>query len=110
MPSQFRHYDWQNSLGNLSVLGTGGFHKIKDVDKSRTSKHIKAFMDMSVDYSDLKLIELEAVGIAWQVIECDNEMNKWVAGIYIPYIKDNEILSLSKDRNNKQQLLLLHHE
>lgn len=70
------------------------FHKIKGVEKSRTSQLMKVFMDMSVDYPQLKLIALGAVGTARQVIEYDNEMNNRVAEIFIPYMDATEIYSI----------------
>ena len=70
------------------------FHKIKGQEKTRTSQLMKVFMDMSVDYPDLKLIALGAVGTARHVIEYDREMNNRVSEIYIPYMEDSEILSI----------------
>jgi energy-coupling factor transporter ATP-binding protein EcfA2 len=68
------------------------FHKIKGQEKVRTSQLMKVFMDMSVDYEDLKLIALGAVGTARQVIEYDREMNNRVAEIFIPNMQPGEIL------------------
>src|ERR1043165_5683326 len=67
------------------------FHKIKGNEKTKTSQLMKVFMDMSLDYADLKLIALGAVNTARQVIEFDREMNNRVAEIYIPYMSESEI-------------------
>jgi len=70
------------------------FHKIKGTEKNRTSQLMKIFMDMSVDYPDLKLISLGAVNTARLVIEYDREMNNRVSEIYIPYMTELEIQSI----------------
>jgi energy-coupling factor transporter ATP-binding protein EcfA2 len=80
------------------------FHKIKGVEKTRISQLMKVFMDMSVDYPDLKLIALGAVNTARQVVEYDREMNNRVAEIYIPYMSESEIESII---NSGEKLLNL---
>ena len=67
------------------------FHKISGREKTKTSQIMKVFMDMAVDYAELKLIALGAVGTARQVIEYDKEMNNRVSEILIPYMKEIEI-------------------
>ncbi|MBP2282068.1 GTPase SAR1 family protein [Flavobacterium sp. CG_23.5] len=67
------------------------FHKIKGVDRIKTSQLMKVFMDMSEEFENLKIIALGAVGTARQVIEYDVEMNNRVAEIFIPYMKPQEI-------------------
>lgn len=70
------------------------FHKIKGSDKIKASQIMKVFMDMSLEYPELKLIAIGAVGTARQVVEYDFEMNNRVAEIYIPYMNDDEIKSI----------------
>ena len=67
------------------------FHKIKGEEKTRASQIMKVFMDMSLEYSDLKLIAIGAVGTARQVVEYDNEMNNRVSEVFVPYMSDDEI-------------------
>ncbi len=70
------------------------FHKIKGAEKVKVSQLMKIFMDMSVDYEDLKVIALGAVGTARQVIHYDKEMSNRVSEIHIPYMKDAEIQAI----------------
>lgn len=70
------------------------FHKIKGEEKTRASQIMKVFMDMSLDYPDLKLIAIGAVGTARQVVEYDTEMNNRVSEVYIPYMSNYEIESI----------------
>ena len=76
------------------------FHKIKGVEKTKTSQLMKVFMDMSLDYSELKLIAIGAVGTARQVVEYDNEMNNRISEIFIPYMNDDEIKQIIKYGEN----------
>ncbi|MBU6121728.1 hypothetical protein [Hymenobacter siberiensis] len=80
------------------------FHKIKGAEKTKTSQLMKVFMDMSVDFPDLKLIAIGAVGTARHVIEYDKEMNNRVSEIFIPYMDEKEILSIIE---NGEKLLNL---
>lgn len=70
------------------------FHKIKGEEKTRASQIMKVFMDMSLEYSDLKLIAIGAVGTARQVVEYDIEMNNRVSEVFVPYMSDDEIESI----------------
>lgn len=67
------------------------FHKVKTDDKKKISQMMKIFMDMSFDYSELKIIALGAVGTARQVVEYDIEMKNRIAEIFVPYMQDEEI-------------------
>ncbi|SIR32390.1 hypothetical protein SAMN05421545_3129 [Pontibacter lucknowensis] len=80
------------------------FHKIKGADKTRTSQLMKVFMDMSLDYPELKLIAIGAVGTARQVIEYDKEMNNRVAEISVPYMSNSEIISIITNGEEKLNL------
>lgn len=70
------------------------FHKINGSEKARASQIMKIFMDMSLEYPELKVVAIGAVGTARQVIECDNEMNNRVSEIFVPYMNDKEIESI----------------
>ncbi len=70
------------------------FHKINGEEKTRASQIMKIFMDMSLDYPDLKVIAIGAVGTARQVVDYDNEMNNRVSEIHIPYMSNEEIKSI----------------
>lgn len=76
------------------------FHKIKGTEKSRASQIMKIFMDMSLEYPELKLIAIGAVGTARQVVEYDFEMNNRVSEIFIPYMNDYEIESIIESGEN----------
>ncbi|ALJ00167.1 hypothetical protein [Rufibacter tibetensis] len=80
------------------------FHKILREDKAKTSQLMKVFMDMSVDYEDLKIVAIGAVGTARQVVEYNHEMNNRVAEIYVPYMTSSEIESII---TNGEKLLKL---
>lgn len=70
------------------------FHKIKEDEKSKTSQLMKVFMDMSLEYDDVKIIAIGALGTARQVVEYDKEMNNRVSEIFVPYMSDNEISNI----------------
>lgn len=70
------------------------FHKINGEEKSRASQIMKIFMDMSLNYPDLKVIAIGAVGTARQVVDYDHEMDNRVAEIQIPYMSNEEIKSI----------------
>ena len=63
-----------------SFIGSAGccwvledFHKIDDGEKKKLSQIMKIFMDMAVDYNDLKIIAIGAVGTAREVVAYDSE-------------------------------------
>jgi GTPase SAR1 family protein len=70
------------------------FHKIKGEEKTRASQIMKVFMDMSLEYPNLKLIAIGAVGTARQVVNYDKEMNNRVSEVFIPYMSNPEIESI----------------
>jgi len=55
---------------------------------------MKVFMDMSLDYDEVKIIAIGALGTARQVIEYDQEMNNRVSEIFVPYMSDKEISNI----------------
>jgi len=67
------------------------FHKIDKSEKTKLAQAMKLFMDMSDDYSELKIIAIGAVDTAREVVEYDLEMSDRVAQIYVPLMKDTEI-------------------
>ncbi|OPC53554.1 hypothetical protein BAY07_16015 [Elizabethkingia bruuniana] len=80
------------------------FHKIKKEEKSKTSQLMKVFMDMSLEYPEVKLIAIGALGTARQVVEYDKEMNNRVTEVFVPYMRDNEIIDIIE---NGEKLLNL---
>jgi hypothetical protein len=52
---------------------------------------MKVFMDESVDYEDIKIIALGAVGTAKEIVQYDREMQNRVAEIYVPLLNESEL-------------------
>jgi energy-coupling factor transporter ATP-binding protein EcfA2 len=67
------------------------FHKIVGENKTKIAQLMKVFMDMSVNYDELKIIAIGAVSTARQVVEYDNELTGRVSEIKVPIMKDFEI-------------------
>lgn len=67
------------------------FHKVEPKEKVKIAQSMKVFMDTSVEYPDVKMIVIGAVGTARQVVEYDNEMANRVAEIHVPLMKEYEI-------------------
>jgi len=67
------------------------FHKIKDEEKTKLAQVMKMFMDMSVEFNELKIVAVGAVETARQVIQYDQEMKNRVAEIQVPLMDDDEI-------------------
>lgn len=67
------------------------FHKIEPPEKRKLAQVMKVFMDMSDEFSVLKIIAIGAVGTARQVVEYNAEMRNRVAEIYVPLMTDVEI-------------------
>ena len=70
------------------------FHKIPEQEKKKLAQTMKIFMDMAVDYSDLKIIAIGAVGTARQVVAYDREMQRRVSEILVPLMTAKEIESI----------------
>src|SRR5690606_1084042 len=60
-------------------------------EKQALSQLMKVFMDLSDDYSDLKIIALGAVDTARQVIDYDKEMRNRVSEIQVSLMTEDEI-------------------
>ena len=67
------------------------FHKMPEEEKVKLSQIMKVFMDMSIDYPNLKIIALGAVNTARQVVQYDPEMKNRVSEIYVPLMSENEL-------------------
>jgi len=67
------------------------FHKVSEEEKTNLSQSMKVFMDSSVDYPELKIIAIGAVGTARQVIEYDPEMKDRVSEIFVPLMTNSQI-------------------
>ncbi|HCI2746159.1 TPA: hypothetical protein NO335_004154, partial [Pseudomonas aeruginosa] len=67
------------------------FHKIDSSEKQKLSQLLKVFMDLAVEYKNLKIICLGAVDTARQVVDYDEEMKERVAEIHVPLMNDEEI-------------------
>lgn len=70
------------------------FHKIKGEEKIKAAQLMKVFMDMSMDYENLKIIAIGAVGSAREVVQYDKEMNNRITEIYVSYMQPEEILKI----------------
>lgn len=70
------------------------FHKIEEKEKVKLSQIMKIFMDLSMDYPDLKLIAIGAVGTAREVVKYDPEMKQRVAEIFVPLMNDQEVAKI----------------
>lgn len=70
------------------------FHKIDASEKAQLSQLMKVFMDMSDDFTDLKIVALGAVDTARQVVEYDDEMRNRVAEISVPLMSAEEITAI----------------
>jgi len=67
------------------------FHKITGDDKVKISQLMKIFMDMAVDYPELKIIALGAVGTAREVVLYDHELNNRVSEVLVKPMEKDEI-------------------
>lgn len=70
------------------------FHKIDVSEKIRLSQLMKVFMDMSDEFTDLKIVALGAVDTARQVVEYDDEMRNRIAEISVPLMSSEEITAI----------------
>ncbi len=67
------------------------FHKIDSEEKTKLAQLMKVFMDLSDEYSDLKIVAIGAVNTARQVVQYDDEMRNRVAEIHVALMTENEI-------------------
>jgi len=66
------------------------FHKITGEHKTKISQLMKIFMDMAVDYPELKIIALGAVGTAREVVQYDHELNNRVSEVLVKPMEKEE--------------------
>lgn len=67
------------------------FHKMLEEEKIKLAQVMKIFMDMALDYNDLKIVAIGAVGTAREVVAYDSEMRNRVAEIHVPLMNNEEI-------------------
>jgi energy-coupling factor transporter ATP-binding protein EcfA2 len=89
------------SLGRL--LGQSGycwvledFHKIQGAEKDKLAQMMKVFVNLSIQYKDLKIVALGAVNTARLVVKSDKEMRKRVSEIHVELMGPDEILEIVK--------------
>ncbi|WP_313246080.1 ATP-binding protein [Stenotrophomonas rhizophila] len=66
------------------------FHKIDAGEKESLAQLMKVFMDMSDEYSKLKIIAIGAVDTARQVVDYDPEMRNRISEINVPLMDEQE--------------------
>ena len=81
------------------------FHKITGENKTKIAQLMKVFMDMSVNYDELKIIAIGAVSTARQVVEYDSELSGRVSEIKVPIMDNDEIEEII---NKGEKLLNIH--
>lgn len=91
------------------------FHKIGGENKTKIAQLMKVFMDMSVEYDELKIIAIGAVSTARQVVEYDNELNGRVSEIKVPIMtspeiekiinKGEKLLNISFSKETKEKII-----
>ncbi len=82
-------------LGNAKCcLVLEDFHKIKNEEKVKIAQTMKLFMDMAVEYPEVKIICIGAVDTGREVVEYDPELKDRVAEIHVPLMIDEEILQI----------------
>lgn len=70
------------------------FHKVPDDEKSNLSQLMKVFMDMSDEFSNLKIVALGAVDTARQVVDYDTDMRNRISEIQVDLMSSDEIVEL----------------
>lgn len=101
IPPQLTIQRLANFYGDLNCCWIlEDFHKVDDKEKIKISQSMKVFMDSSVDYPDVKIIAIGAVGTARQVIEYDSEMENRVTEIYVPLMLDHQIEEIIEKGEN----------
>lgn len=72
------------------------FHKLDKSEKVKLSQLMKVFMDMSSEYSELKIVFVGAVDSAREVVQYDKEMKRRVSEIHVPLMSTEEISTIMK--------------
>ena len=67
------------------------FHKLTNEEKTKFAQCMKLFVDMSVEYPELKIIAIGASGTAREVIKHDSNINNRVAQILVKPLKPDEL-------------------
>lgn len=89
------------SLGRF--LGQSGycwvledFHKIQGDEKKKLGQMMKVFVNLSLQFPDLKIIALGAVNTAREVVKSDKEMRRRVSEINVALMDEDEIKKIIK--------------
>lgn len=92
LPPQLTPHNLGKFIGEIEACWVlEDFHKVDDSEKQKISQLMKVFMDLSDEYSSLKIISIGAVNTARQVIAYDDEMRNRVSEILVPLMTDSEI-------------------
>lgn len=92
LPPQLTPHNLGKFIGEIEACWVlEDFHKVDESEKQKISQLMKVFMDLSDEYSSLKIISIGAVNTARQVIAYDDEMRNRVSEILVPLMTDSEI-------------------
>jgi AAA ATPase domain len=70
------------------------FHKVDEPEKIKLAQCMKLFMDLSENYSDLKMIFIGAVNSGREVVQYDPELRHRVAEVHVPLMKNEELMEI----------------
>lgn len=79
------------------------FHKMESKEKLKLAQYMKVFMDESVNFPEVKIIAIGAVGTAKEVLSLDKELNNRVSEIEVPFMNNSElheIISIGETKLN----------
>jgi energy-coupling factor transporter ATP-binding protein EcfA2 len=77
-------------------------HKIPTEEKIKVSQVMKVFMDLAVDFPELKMILVGAVGTPKEIIKLEKDMRNRTVEISVPLMTDQELTEII----NKGETLL----
>jgi len=70
------------------------FHKVKDEEKKKLAEVMKAFVDISDDYPEVKIIALGAVKSPREVVNYNKELKPRLSETLVPLLSDNELRAI----------------
>lgn len=73
------------------------FHKVKEKEKKKLAEVMKAFVDISDDYPEVKIIALGAVNSPREVVSYNNELKPRLSEIFVPLLTNNELRTIMQN-------------
>ena len=70
------------------------FHKLTKISKNNIAQAMKVFVDLSLEYPEVKIIAIGAVGSAREVLDYESNLKNRISEILVPLMNNTELMKI----------------